>query len=89
MADVKPGQTWADNDARSVGRTLRVERIDGDKALCVVLTNTTQAQQQIDAYAGRSCPWARDRRGKTVRIALARFRPVSSGYRLVEGASDG
>ncbi|TDD97724.1 hypothetical protein [Actinomadura rubrisoli] len=84
---VKPGQTWADNDKRAEGRTFRVESIDGDKAICTVLTNTDVAQQQIDEYRGRSCPWARDMRGKATRISLSRFKPTNSGYRLVQDAA--
>ena len=72
MSDVKPGQVWADDDPRSAGRTLRVERIDGAKAICTILTNTTG----FDV----ATPWQRDMRGKTTRISLARFKPTSTGY---------
>jgi len=52
------------------GRTVRVERIQAGKAVCVVLTNTDQA------WEGQ-----KDARGKYTRISLARFRPGSTGYR--------
>ncbi len=93
MTDVKPGQIWADNDWRSAGRTLRVERIENGKAVCMVVTNMTKAQQAIDRFAqtalgqqGYECPDFRDMRGKATRISLARFKQTSTGYRLV---SDG
>ena len=88
MPDVKPGSIWADNDPRSAGRTLRVERIEGGKAVCTVLTNDTTTQARLEgtyqgawAYAGVP----QDRRGTATRISLARFKPTSTGYRLVEG----
>jgi hypothetical protein len=40
---VRPGQVWAGNDPRAAGRTIRVERLDGDKAICRVLTNSDEA----------------------------------------------
>jgi hypothetical protein len=84
MTDVRPGQVWADNDQRSAGRTVRVERIEGDKAICTVLTNITSTQAHLDGNVAAA--WGvRDTRGKTTRISLARFRPTQSGYRLVEG----
>lgn len=79
---VRPGQIWADNDWRSEGRTLRVERIDGDRVLCRILTNSDDQQWRLDNSAWR----AQDRRGKTVSIALGRMRPTSTGYRLVQEA---
>lgn len=84
MTEVKPGQVWADNDPRSDGRTLRVDRIEGDKAACTVLTNT----QQADLGLRDNSPWVRDMRGKTTRISLSRFRPTSTGYRLLSEGED-
>lgn len=87
---VQPGQVWADNDPRCEGRTLRVERIDGERALCRILTNGNAVQAEID----RSSPpprnlWrTQDRRGCTTRISLSRFRPTSTGYRLVQPEGD-
>ncbi|MET8985880.1 hypothetical protein ABZW49_10565 [Nonomuraea wenchangensis] len=87
--DVRPGQVWADNDERSAGRTLRVDAIEGDKAVCTVLTNSDDTQKHLDAYErpGRSRypsgPLLRDTRGKVRRISLSRFRPTSTGYRLI------
>lgn len=77
---VEPGQVWADNDPRSDGRTVRVDRIDDGKAVCTVLTNRTHAQRELDRGTG----WSTDSRGRTTRIALSRFRPTSTGYRLVQ-----
>jgi hypothetical protein len=76
---VRPGQVWADNDARSEGRTLRVERIEirtfgelvGDVplAVCTVLTPPDNYPQ--------------GRVGKQVTIRVSRMRSTSNGYRLV------
>jgi hypothetical protein len=79
---VKPGQIWADNDPRSAGRTLRVERIEGTKAACTILTNATAVQAELDSSL-RARRTTLDRRGRTARISLARFRPTSTGYRLL------
>ncbi|MGR6924264.1 hypothetical protein ACU635_59225 [[Actinomadura] parvosata] len=93
---VRAGQVWADNDPRAAGRTLRVERLDGDQAICMVLTNSDSTQRHLDAYARprphSNRPILRDTRGTLRRIALSRFRPTSTGYRLVEdsaGVPDG
>lgn len=73
VTKVKPGQVWADNDWRSEGRTVRVDEIHGDYARCTVLTAAGGG-----AYGDR---WRR-----TTRIALKRFKPTSTGYRLLEDA---
>lgn len=70
--NIAPGQVWADNDARSRGRTGLVNTIDGDKAVCTVLAPT------YDNPEGRS--------GHTVRILLRRFKPTSTGFRLIREA---
>jgi hypothetical protein len=84
--EVTVGQVWADNDERAAGRTVRVDRIDGGYAICMVLTNTNYAQRFLDEPSQN--PWLRstDRRGATTRIALKRFRPATNGYRLVTDA---
>ena len=76
--EVRPGQVWADNDPRSEGRTLRVDSIEGSKAVCTVLTNSDNTDL--------SSPWQRDMRGKQTRVSLVRFRPTSTGYRLLTDA---
>ncbi len=82
--EVKPGQVWADNDWRSEGRTVRVDRVDSRYAYCTVLTNTNNAQRMLD---GKLNGWAVDRRGKETRILRERMRPTSTGYRLVSEAT--
>jgi hypothetical protein len=79
VSGVKVGQVWADNDWRNEGRTLRVESVDETHATCTVLTNSTAAQERLD----RGQSWDIDTRGKSRRILLRRFRPTSTGYRLV------
>ena len=78
--DVRPGQVWADNDPRSAGRTLRVDAIDGDKAVCTILTNTDSANIRWQQ---------RDMCGKQTRISLSRFKPTRTGYRLARDSQYG
>lgn len=86
MPDVRPGQLWADNDPRHAGRTLRVDEVcyrAGKKvARCTILTNSDETQAEIDKP---TTPWYRpaDRRGRQTDISVRRFRPTSTGYRLV------
>jgi hypothetical protein len=82
MTHPQPGQIWADNDPRATGRTIRIDHIANGKAICTVLTNRTAAQDELD----RGSTWLNDTRGKTVGIRLDRFRPTSTGYRLVQHA---
>jgi hypothetical protein len=82
---VRPGQVWADNDWRAEGRTLRVEAIQDGKAICTILTNPTSIQERLDRPS-QADPWVRDVRNKQTRIRLDRFRPTSTGYRLVQDA---
>lgn len=72
--EVKRGQVWADNDRRSNGRTVRVLRVDETHAVVTVLT------------ARKSAPPAERQRavGAERRIRLDRFKPTSTGYRLIE-----
>lgn len=83
---VRPGQVWADNDPRVAGRTLRVDVIEGEHALCTVLTNAGGQQRLLENPPS----WwrARDNRGKQTRISLRRFRPTSTGYRLIKDAEE-
>lgn len=71
---VKRGQVWADNDRRSRGRTVRILRVDDTHAVVTVLA------------ARRDAPEAERLRavGAERRIRLNRFRPNSTGYRLME-----
>jgi hypothetical protein len=84
--EVRVGQVWADNDSRCHGRTLRIDAVDGDTAVCTVLTNTTEVQAYVAQPASKPT-WTknsyRDRRGTRTRIKLSRFRPTATGYKLV------
>lgn len=70
MSDVKVGQVWADNDWRSAGRTIEVEEVTATHAICKVLTKVDSP-----AYGPPN--------GRRTRIRLDRFRPTSTGYRLM------
>ncbi|MCI4659659.1 hypothetical protein [Cryobacterium zhongshanensis] len=58
-ATVKVGQVWADNDKRSVGRTITITTVGESRA------------EFFDGIHHR-------------RALLTRFRPTSTGYRLVK-----
>lgn len=84
LPDVRPDQVWADNDKRSAGRTVRVlavtDKGGGPRAEVEILTNTDDNQRLIDVGS----PHVRDMRGKHAHIAVRRFRPNSTGYRLLQ-----
>ncbi|MBM0274114.1 DUF6354 family protein [Micromonospora tarensis] len=77
--NVEPGQVWADNDRRSAGRKVRVVEVGATHATVELVDQRGrparghEAQQQAEP-------------GRRTRIRLDRFRPTSTGYRLV---SDG
>ena len=74
MTTVEPGQSWADCDKRAAGRVLRVDRIEGEHAICTVTA---------DRPPDEGAPPGWTNVGATRRIALRRFKPGSTGYRLV------
>lgn len=76
---VEPGQIWADNDYRTKGRTVRVERLEGDTAVCTLLTPYTVSHRGPDRTA-RTTP------GREVRIKIRRLYPNARGYRLIKEA---
>jgi hypothetical protein len=70
--EVRVGQVWADNDPRSAGRTLRVFFVTSTHAGCQVLSVARNvSERQV---------------GKTTTISLSRFKPNSTGYRLITDA---
>ncbi len=66
---VKVGQVWADCDKRCLGRSIKILAIEGDRAVCEVLTG----------IAGSMAPVV----GRKVRVAIKRLRPTATGYKLV------
>ncbi len=73
---VRVGQVWADNDKRSRGRHLKV--IDISRRM-----GTDRAEVQQCDQRGRIIG------SRTTFIRLDRFRPTSTGYRLVRDVEDG
>lgn len=57
-----------------------MQEIVGDKALCVVVSNTDRLQAAVNVGA----PGRPDMRGRFTRIRLDRLRPTRTGYRLVQ-----
>jgi hypothetical protein len=72
--DVRAGQVWADNDSRSRGRTLRIDLIEKAEP-----PNTEDVAVCTVLTAPPSMPV-----GKQTRIMVRRFRPNSTGYKLVK-----
>jgi hypothetical protein len=78
--DVRLGQVWADNDKRSAGRHVKVvgftdyDRRIPRKAVVALCT----ADGQVIRINGKDT---------RTRITITRFRPTSSGYRLVADAT--
>lgn len=70
---VQPGQIWADNDPRSEGRQVRIVAVDGTHAT-------------VELVTGRGVGHDAAKPGRRTRIRLDRFRPTSTGYRLVTHA---
>jgi hypothetical protein len=70
---VEPGQVYADNDPRSEGRTLRVDRIEGAYAICTVLTDRVMHDENWVSQIGRP-----------TKIKVRRLYPNARGYRRLE-----
>ena len=85
---VRPGQVWADNDVRSKGRTVRVVEVGSLTAICEILTNSDAHQEYVDGVRSMAGYRPVDMRGRRTQIALRRFKPTSTGFRLLEEASD-
>jgi hypothetical protein len=81
---VRVGQVWADNDKRSTGRHVRVVEVREKHAVVELVA------QRGRAWSGlRSGEAQRAKPGRRTMIRLERFKPNSTGYRLIEDASDG
>ncbi|WP_214110683.1 hypothetical protein [Acrocarpospora catenulata] len=77
---VAPGSIWACQSLP--GRTIVVERVDGQHAVCTTLTNSNQVQRILDlGEAAHS--YTRDMRGTVCRILVDSFRPTSDGFVFV------
>lgn len=90
--EVRPLQVWADNDPRHAGRTIQVLQVVGETAICRTLTNSNETQATLDRVRdegymavsdslGGYVP--KDMRGRVGKVHVSRFRPTSSGYRLL------
>lgn len=94
MNEVMPGQVWADNDKRHQGRQLKVLSLFSDWRR--VAEARRQGDYSSSAYVEalyarcevvvEGCGQSFSTRGRQVTIRVDRFRPTSTGYRLVEEA---
>jgi hypothetical protein len=80
---VRVGQIWQDNDKRSRGRKLLVVKI-GKKYATVELVDARTWPNRSASL--RDDDPRRAQPGRRTYIRLDRFRPTSTGYRLVEDA---
>ncbi|WP_155299617.1 hypothetical protein [Deinococcus kurensis] len=75
--DVQVGQIWEDTDPRGYGPHIQVYALNGAYAECYQVSRGTS---QLAAGEDK-----RYRNGKPRRIRLDRFKPGSTGYKLVGG----
>jgi hypothetical protein len=80
---VRVGQVWKDNDKRSGERLLKVYALDEQ----TVWTRDNRAVSVPIARCRRLVGPNREPVGRWLEIRVDRFRPTSTGYRLVEEGS--
>jgi hypothetical protein len=80
IPEVRVGQVWADNDKRAVGRRVLVIGVDATHAT-VELCSQRGRPARGHEHAQVAEP------GRRTRIRIDRFRPTSTGYRLVLDAA--
>jgi hypothetical protein len=82
--EVRIGQVWADNDKRGYGRRVRVIAIEPAQP-GGPHKNPVPARAVVELVDARK-NWPDTKPGRRTRIRLDRFRPTSTGYRLVSDA---
>jgi hypothetical protein len=83
---VRVGQVWADNDPRTGGgRLLKVYELDSR----TTWTRDNSALSVPIAICRRVVGPNRESVGRRLEIRIDRFRPTSTGYRLVEDVNHG
>lgn len=76
QATVQVGQIWADNDKRSSGRRVRIVEVDATHAT-------------VELVGARQRGVSSAEPGRRTRIRLDRFKPTSTGYRLLDAEAAG
>jgi len=77
--EVKPGQVWADNDKRGYGRQVRVLEVHREMADGTPFYIGYAIVEQV----AHGDPVRAHNNGRRSKIRLDRFKPTSTGYRLV------
>lgn len=77
--EVKVGQIWVDNDKRAAGRQLKILTVDKAPPGKQLSSGYATAEVISDRRAGL-------RTNRQTCILLSRFKPNSTGYRLVKDA---
>jgi hypothetical protein len=91
LPEVRAGQVWADNDPRATGRHVRVVALVTDYAPAG-RTPDGHVYVVVELVGERGRPWSglkpgepqRAEPGRQTKIRLDRFKPTSTGYRLVQ-----
>lgn len=89
---VRVGQIWQDNDKRGYGRQVRIVEIVYIHIPGRRSEGRGTPHAIVELVTGRGRPWsglrpgepARAEPGRRTRIRLDRFRPTSTGYRLIQ-----
>lgn len=72
---VRPGQIWQDNDKRAHGRQVRIIELTDTHAL-------------VELHVPRGVGDDHAQPGRRTRIRLDRFRPMSTGYLLIQDVTE-
>jgi hypothetical protein len=76
---------WADKNKRAAGRQICADGIDGDFANCTVVADRASSARRRGRYNSVQPPgWTAI--GFKTRIRLDRFKPTSTGHRLLPAA---
>jgi len=81
--EVRPGQIWQDNDKRGYDRQVRIVEIVHVHVPGRPSNGRGVPHAVVELVQGRSAEYGQAKPGRRTRIRLDRFRPTSTGYRLV------
>lgn len=81
--EVRVGQVWADNDRRCAGRYVKVLAIEPARRRADLYARDVPAKALVAACDQNGLTHFLRGKEQLTRIRLDRFRPTSTGYRLV------
>jgi len=83
---VRPGQVWADNDPRSEGRRIEVVRLGTHRHRYWSSGEMGYVEEVVPVALCRRV--GAKKGGRLTRIRIDRFRPTTTGYRLVADTAE-